>query len=120
MGKICEEKKTSKKQRIKDKIILTVKNAIVDNADINVDTHIVKTDFNGVDRLAEQVAEEVYNMFEPASIDEPGPRGECGATANKEQRIEELNDFILSHLFEGSTWLLAENLYNAGYRKEER
>lgn len=35
----------------------------------------------------------------------------------KEQQIEELNDFILSHLFEGSTWLLAENLYNAGYRK---
>lgn len=35
----------------------------------------------------------------------------------KEQQIEELNDFILSHLYEGSTLLLAENLYNAGYRK---
>lgn len=34
---------------------------------------------------------------------------------NKE--IEELHDFILNNLFEGTTYLLAEKLYNAGYRK---
>ena len=52
----------SKEQVIKDKLALIVKNAIT--ADI--------------DRLAEQIAEEVYEMFEPASIDEPGPRGKEG------------------------------------------
>ena len=34
---------------------------------------------------------------------------------NKEQQIEELHDFILNNLYKGSTHLLAENLYNAGY-----
>ena len=52
----------SKEQVIKDKLALIVKNAITAN----------------IDRLAEQIAEEVYEMFEPASIDEPGPRGKEG------------------------------------------
>ena len=56
----------SKKQIIKDKIISIVKNAITAN----------------IDRLAEQIAEEVYEMFEPASIDEPGPRGPRGNSAD--------------------------------------
>ena len=68
----------SRKQRIKDKIILTVKNAIADNAEIDVDTDTVTTDGNGVDHIAEQIAEEVYEMFAPVSIDEPGPRGKEG------------------------------------------
>lgn len=38
---------------------------------------------------------------------------------NKEQQIEELHDFILNNLYKGSTHLLAEKLYNAGYRKIE-
>lgn len=68
----------SRKQRIKDKIILTVKNVIADNAEIDVDTDTVTTDGNGVDHIAEQIAEEVYEMFAPVSIDEPGPRGKEG------------------------------------------
>ena len=36
---------------------------------------------------------------------------------NKEQQIEDLHDFILNNLYKGSTHLLAEKLYNAGYRK---
>lgn len=52
----------NKEQVIKDKLVLIVKNAITAN----------------IDRLAEQIAEEVYEMFEPASIDEPGPRGKEG------------------------------------------
>ena len=52
----------SKEQVIKDKLALIIKNAITAN----------------IDRLAEQIAEEVYEMFEPASIDEPGPRGKEG------------------------------------------
>ena len=36
---------------------------------------------------------------------------------NKEQQIEELHDYILNNLYKGSTHLLAEKLYNAGYRK---
>ena len=36
---------------------------------------------------------------------------------NKEQQIEELHDFILNNLYKGSTHLLAEKLYDAGYRK---
>lgn len=52
----------NKEQVIKDKLALIVKNAIT--ADI--------------DRLAEQIAKEVYEMFEPASIDKPGPRGKEG------------------------------------------
>ena len=31
-----------------------------------------------IDRIAEQIAEEVYEMFEPASIEEPGSRGKEG------------------------------------------
>ena len=34
---------------------------------------------------------------------------------NKEQQIEELHDFILNNLYKGSTHLLAEKLYDAGY-----
>ena len=52
----------SKEQVIKSKLALIVKNAITAN----------------IDRLAEQIAKEVYKMFEPASIDEPGPRGKEG------------------------------------------
>ena len=52
----------SKEQVIKDKLALIVKNAITAN----------------INRLAEQIAEEVYEMFEPASIDEPGPCGKEG------------------------------------------
>ena len=52
----------SKEQVIKNKLALIVKNAITAN----------------IDRIAEQIAEEVYEMFEPASIDEPGPRGKEG------------------------------------------
>lgn len=52
----------NKEQVIKDKLALIVKNAITAN----------------IDRLAEQIAKEVYKMFEPASIDEPGPRGKEG------------------------------------------
>lgn len=52
----------SKEQVIKDKLALIVKNAITAN----------------IDRFAEQIAKEVYKMFEPASIDEPGPRGKEG------------------------------------------
>ena len=52
----------SKEQVIKDKLALIAKNAITAN----------------IDRIAEQIAKEVYKMFEPASIDEPGPRGKEG------------------------------------------
>lgn len=52
----------NKEQVIKDKLVLIVKNAITAN----------------IDRFAEQIAKEVYKMFEPASIDEPGPRGKEG------------------------------------------
>lgn len=52
----------NKEQVIKDKLVLIVKNAITAN----------------IDRLAEQIAKEVYKMFEPASIDEPGLRGKEG------------------------------------------
>ena len=34
---------------------------------------------------------------------------------NEEQQIEELHDFILNNLYKGSTHLLAEKLYDAGY-----
>lgn len=52
----------NKEQVIKDKLASIVKNAIAAN----------------IDRLAEQIAEEVYEMFAPVSIDEPGPRGKEG------------------------------------------
>lgn len=52
----------SREQVIKDKLTLIVKNAITVN----------------IDRLAEQIAKEVYEMFEPVSIDESGPRGKEG------------------------------------------
>lgn len=52
----------NKEQVIKDKLALIIKNAITAN----------------IDRIAEQIVEEVYEMFEPASIDEPCPRGKEG------------------------------------------
>lgn len=36
---------------------------------------------------------------------------------NKEQQIVEFQNDILDNLFKGSTYKLAEDLYNAGYRK---
>ena len=51
----------NKEQVIKDKLVLIAKNAITDN----------------IDRIAEQIAKEVYEMFEPASIDNPGALSEC-------------------------------------------
>ena len=56
----------NKKQIIKDKIILMIKNVIADD----------------IDRFTEQIAEKVYEMFEPVSIDEPGPRGPRGNSAD--------------------------------------
>lgn len=118
------------KEHIKDKIILTVKNAISDNAEIDVDTDTVTTDCNGVDRLAEQVAEEVYKMFEPVSIDEQGVRGKCGLTEDREQQIEEMQKIICKDCADSTknemyelpnekcdSRFYAELFYNAGYRK---
>ena len=52
----------NKEQVIKDKLVLIAKNAITAN----------------IDHIAEQIAKAVYEMFEPASIDEPGLRGKEG------------------------------------------
>lgn len=114
-----------KEEQIKDEIILTVKNAIADNADIDVDTDTVTTDCNGVDRLAGQVAEEVYKMFEPVSIDEQGVLGKCGRTENRGQQIKEMQKLICNNCGEIDGCAisckahkdLAEAFYNAGYRK---
>lgn len=119
-----------KEEQIKGKIILTVKNAIADNADIDVDTDTVTTDCNGVDRLAEQVAEEVYKMFEPVSIDEQGALGKRGLTENREQQIEEMQKIICKDCADSTknemcelpnekcnSRFYAELFYNAGYRK---
>ena len=114
-----------KEEQIKDKIILTVKNAIADNADIDVDTDTVTTDCNGVDHIAEQVAEEVYKMFEPVSIDEQGVLGKCGRTENRGQQIKEMQKLICNNCGEIDGCAisckahkdLAEAFYNAGYRK---
>ena len=61
----------NKEQVIKDKLVLIAKNAITAN----------------IDRIAEQIAEEVYEMFEPASIDEPGPRGKEGCFSIRKSDI---------------------------------
>lgn len=37
---------------------------------------------------------------------------------NKQQQIEEFQNDITDNLFGGGTYKLAEDLYNAGYRKE--
>lgn len=49
------------KEQQKDEIILIVKKAIADNAEIDVETDTVTTDCNGCDHIAEQVAKEIYN-----------------------------------------------------------
>lgn len=123
------------KEQIKDKIILTVKNAIADNADIDVDTDTVTTDCNGVDHIAEQVAKELYNAFKPIDKEPIGALGKRGLTG-KEEQIKEMADIIKAGykewldvtgvIPEGTTYYAeclgesedcAELLYNAGYRK---
>jgi len=49
------------KRQVKEEIILAVKNAIYNNADIDVDCDCVQTDGNGVDHIADEVAEALYN-----------------------------------------------------------
>lgn len=49
------------KRQVKEEIILAVKNAIYNNADIDVDCDCVQTDGNGVDHIADEVAETLYN-----------------------------------------------------------
>ena len=68
----------SKEQVIKDKLALIAKNAITAN----------------IDRIAEQIAEEVYEMFEPASIDEPGPRGKEGCFSIDKPGVRELEKVL--------------------------
>lgn len=48
------------KEQIKDEIILTVKKAIADNAEI-YDEDYISADSNDTDHMAEQVAENLYN-----------------------------------------------------------
>lgn len=61
----------NKKEKI-EKIILIVENAIADNAEIDVEAVTVVTDFKGVERITKQVAEEVYKMFEPITVEKQG------------------------------------------------
>lgn len=113
------------KEQIKDKIILTVKNAIADNADIDVDTDTVTTDCNGVDHIAEQVAKELYNAFKPIDKEPIGALGKRGLTENRGQQIKEMQKLICNNCGEIDGCAisckahkdLAEAFYNAAYRK---
>lgn len=126
-----------KKEQI-EKIILIVENAIADNAEIDVEAVTVVTDFKGVERITEQVAEEVYKMFETITIEKQGALGKCGVVAEKKQQEDKTmekqqvidlmtKDFETNKAFdecfangysqELPTREFAEAFYKAGYKK---
>lgn len=67
----------NKKQQ-KDKIISIVKNAIAANSFISFSDERVIADCNGVDHIAEEIAEAVYNFYEPINNEPVGALGEYG------------------------------------------
>ena len=126
-----------KKEQI-EKIILIVENAIADNAEIDVEAVTVVTDFKGVERITEQVAEEVYKMFETITVEKQGALGKCGVVAEKKQQEDKTmkkqqvidlmtKDFETNKAFgkcfacgysqELPTREFAEAFYKAGYKK---
>ena len=50
-----------RKEKQTEEMILAVKNAIANNAEIDLDEEIITLDGNGVDHVAEQIAETLYN-----------------------------------------------------------
>lgn len=66
------------KEQQKDEIILIVKKAIAANSYIDLSDDRVISDCNGVDHIAEEVADAVYNFYKPIDKGPVGALGECG------------------------------------------
>lgn len=84
------------KQQTKEEIILAVKNAIYNNAEIDVECDCVQTDGNGVDHIADEVAEALYK----ANYRQVPPnavvltREEYNALMLEQKRLKEIVDRI--------------------------
>ncbi len=74
----------SNKEQQKDEIISIVKKAIAANSYIALSDDRVIPDCNGVDHIAEEVADAVYNFYKPIDNEPVGALGECEKKTVKE------------------------------------
>ena len=82
------------KEQQKDEIISIVKKAIAANSYIDLSDDRVISDCNGVDHIAEEVADAVYNFYKPIDKGPVGVLGECGLKAENASRQKAIEDFI--------------------------
>lgn len=74
------------KEQQKDEIISIVKKAIAANSYIALSDDRVISDCNGVDHIAEEVADTVYNFYKPIDNEPVGALGECGMKGECEKK----------------------------------
>lgn len=74
------------KEQQKDEIISIVKKAIAANSYIALSDDRVISDCNGVDHIAEEVADAVYNFYKPIDKEPVGALGECGLKVECEKK----------------------------------
>lgn len=74
------------KEQQKDEIISIVKKAIAANSYIALSDDRVISDCNGVDHIAEEVADAVYNFYKPIDHEPVGALGECGLKGECEKK----------------------------------
>lgn len=74
------------KEQQKDEIISIVKKAIAANSYIALSDDRVISDCNGVDHIAEEVADAVYNFYKPIDNEPVGALGECGLKGECEKK----------------------------------
>lgn len=72
------------KEQQKDEIISIVKKAIAANSYIALSDDRIISDCNGVDHIAEEVADAVYNFYKPIDNEPVGALGECEKKTVKE------------------------------------
>lgn len=105
----------------KDKIILNVKKAIKAKMRRSIDGGYVELDDNDIDHIAAEVAEFVYDFYKPIDKEPVGALGKRGrqTICAKEQQIEEMSKNLYGYSIDTleDCKYVAEELYNAGYRK---
>jgi NADH:ubiquinone oxidoreductase subunit E len=89
------------KEQQKDEIISIVKKAIAANSYIAVSDDRVISDCNGVDHIAEEVADAVYNFYKPIDNEPVGALGECGLKGECEKKaVKEFAERVKARIYE--------------------
>ena len=87
------------KEQQKDEIISIVKKAIAANSFISLSDERVISDCNGVDHIAEEVADAVYNFYKPIDNEPVGALGECGLKGECEKKaVKEFAEKLIEQM----------------------